>query len=365
MEDQKILVLRLSAVGDVIRTLPAVKALKERCPSSQITWVVEEPSKDFLESQPEVDEVILFPRKRWTQGMRSPRAWWRTAKEMVQLIKELRRRQFDGVLDFHGILKSGVLSLLSGSPKRIGFDWKSSKEGSSLFSNVKVELPKEGVTRYQRGFHLLKGLGFDVPYTSGSLSIPHRDREYVDSFFKQLPAPPSRPLIAIHPGTSLNYRSKRWMPDRYAQLADRLTREIQGTVVFTWGPGELPLVEEIRKAMMAPSILAPPTLSLTQLGEVFKRCNLYIGGDTGPTLIASMMGVPVVIIYGPTDPFLYEPVGKHANVMKEVGCNPCRKRSCKEMTCLEEITVENVLEAARNLLAGSKERGQRGVVRAS
>jgi len=365
MEVQKILVLRLSAVGDVIRTLPAVKALKKRCPSSQITWVVEEPSKDFLESQPEVDHVVLFPRKRWTQGIRSPQAWWRTAKEMSQWVRELRRRQFDVALDFHGILKSGVLSLLSGAPRRIGFDWRSGKEGSSLFSNVKVELPKEGITRYQRGFYLLKGLGFDIPHASGSLSIPHQDQKYVDSFFSHLPVAPSRPLIAIHPGTSLNYRSKRWMPDRYAQLADRLIREVQGTVVFTWGPGELPLVEEIRKAMMAPSIVAPPTQSLTQLGEVFKRCNLYIGGDTGPTLIASMMGVPVVIIYGPTDPFLYEPVGNHANVMKEVGCNPCRKRSCKEMTCLEKITVENVLEAARNLLAESKGRGQGGVVRAS
>ncbi len=365
MEVQKILVLRLSAVGDVIRTLPAVKALKERCPSSQITWVVEEPSKNFLESQPELDDVVLFPRKRWTQGIRSPRAWWRTAKEMNQWVKELRRRQFDVVLDFHGILKSGVLSLLSGSPRRIGFDWRSSKEGSSLFSNVKVELPKEGITRYQRGFYLLKGLGFDVPHTSGPLSIPPRDREYVDSFFSQLLVPPSRPLIAIHPGTSLNYGSKRWMPDRYAQLADRLTREIQGTVVFTWGPGELPLVEEMRKAMTAPSILAPPTESLTQLGEVFKRCNLYIGGDTGPTLIASMMGVPVVILYGPTDPFLYEPVGKHTNVMKEVGCNPCRKRSCKEMTCLEKITVEDVFGAARELLTRPSERGQKSTVRAS
>jgi len=365
MEVQKILVLRLSAVGDVIRTLPAVKALKERCPSSQITWVVEEPSKNFLESQPELDDVVLFPRKRWTQGIRSPRAWWRTAKEMNQWVKELRRRQFDVVLDFHGILKSGVLSLLSGSPRRIGFDWRSSKEGSSLFSNVKVELPNEGITRYQRGFYLLKGLGFDVPHTSGPLSIPPRDREYVDSFFSQLLVPPSRPLIAIHPGTSLNYGSKRWMPDRYAQLADRLTREIQGTVVFTWGPGELPLVEEMRKAMTAPSILAPPTESLTQLGEVFKRCNLYIGGDTGPTLIASMMGVPVVIIYGPTDPFLYEPVGKHTNVMKEVGCNPCRKRSCKEMTCLEKITVEDVFGAARELLTRPSERGQKSTVRAS
>jgi len=352
MEVQKILVLRLSAVGDVIRTLPAVKALKERGPSSRITWVVEEPSKTFLESQPEVDEVLLFPRKRWTQGIRSPQTWWRTTKEISQFVRELRGRQFDVVLDFHGILKSGFLSLLSGSPKRIGFDRRSSKEGNSLFSNVKVELPKEGVTRYQRGFFLLRGLGLDVNHSSGSLSIPYRDREYVDSFFNRLSNSPLKPLIAIHPGTSSNYRSKRWMPDRYAQLADRLVEEIQGTVIFTWGPEESPLVEGIRKAMTRPSILAPPTESLTQLGEVFRRCHLYIGGDTGPTLIASMVGVPVVVLYGPTDPFLYEPLGNHRNVVKEVGCNPCRKRSCEEMACLEKITVEDVFGAAREMLAG-------------
>lgn len=109
MDSHKILILRLSAVGDVIRTLPAIKALKEHTPSS-ITWIVEEPSQDLLESQPEVDEVILFPRKRWTQGMKSLRRMWGTIGEMWEFIMGLRKRRFDVVLDFHGILKSGLLS---------------------------------------------------------------------------------------------------------------------------------------------------------------------------------------------------------------------------------------------------------------
>ena len=131
---------------------------------------------------------------------------------------------------------------------------------------------------------------------------------------------------------------KRWMPDQYSQLADRLIREL-GTVIFTWGPEELKWVEGIRKEMKEPSILAPQTESLTQLGEVYRHCDLYIGGDTGPMHIASLMGIPVVVIYGPTDPIVNEPFGQHKKVRKEVGCNPCRKRSCKELTCLKALLL--------------------------
>ncbi len=149
MKNQKILVLRLSAVGDVIRTLPAVKALKEQSPSSSITWIVEEPSRALLESQPEVDEVILFPRKKWTRGIKSFRGIWGTIGEVRGFIKDLRSRRFDVALDFHGIFKSGVLSLLSGSPKRVGYDRRSTKEGNFFFSNVKVVLPGRRINRFQ------------------------------------------------------------------------------------------------------------------------------------------------------------------------------------------------------------------------
>src|SRR4030065_1927532 len=107
MDHKKILILRLSAVGDVIRTLPAVKAIKTNFPSALITWIVEEPAKALIESQPEVDEVILCSRRRGSEGIRSPKGWWRTIGEVRTLIQFLRRKKFDLVLDFHGILKSG------------------------------------------------------------------------------------------------------------------------------------------------------------------------------------------------------------------------------------------------------------------
>jgi ADP-heptose:LPS heptosyltransferase len=337
-------------VGDVIRTLPAVKALKERAPSSSITWIVEEPSQAFLKSQPEVDEVILFPRKRWTEGIKSLRGIRGTIGEMRGFVKDLRRRRFDVSLDFHGILKSGVLSFLSGSPKRIGYNPRSTKEGNFLFSNVKVKLPSKRISRFQRNLLLLRGMGMEVKEPKYSLHIPPQDREYVASFFKASSASLNKPLIAIHPGTSPKAFFKRWMPDRYAQLADRLIRELNASVLFTWGEGELEWVEGIRKEMKEPSLLGPKTESLTRLGEVYRQCNLYIGGDTGPMHIASLMRIPAVVIYGPTDPIENEPFKKHIKVRKEVGCNPCHEYSCKKLVCLKAISAEEVFKATKEIL---------------
>ncbi len=351
MAHPKILILRLSAVGDVLRTLPAVMALREYLPSSHIAWVVEEPSKTLLESQPEIDQVILLPRKRWTQGMKSIGKRWKTFKEMGQFVLELRKEKFDIVLDFHGIIKSGMISFLSGSPKRIGYGRKSSREGNFLLSNIKVKLPKEKISRYQRNFALLKGVGLEVKDFDARLHIPQRDKEYIESFLVRLNPSLRRPSIAIHAGTNPKAVFKRWMPGHYAQLADRLIRELDATVIFTWGPGELESVEAIRKEMAEQSVLGPETESLTQLGELFKHCDLYLGGDTGPMHIASLMGTPVLVIYGPTDPVFHEPLGRHKKVRKEVGCNPCRNRSCKDLKCLKSITVDDVFKATKEILS--------------
>ncbi len=350
MEDQKFLILRLSAVGDVIRTLPAVKTLREYFPSSMITWIVEEPSRSFLESQPEIDEVILFPRKRWAQGMKSPSEVFKTMGEMQGFVRELRRRKFDVALDFHGLLKSGMISFLSGSSKRIGYDRKSTKEGNFLFSNVKVELPKEKISRFERNLALLKGVALEAKELKFGLHIPIQDRAYVASFFEASSASRRRPLIAIHPGTSTKAVFKRWMPDQYARVADQLIQKLHGTVLFTWGDGELEWVEGIRKEMKEPSLLGPRTKSLTQLGEVYRHCDLYIGGDTGPMHVASLMGVPVVVIYGPTDPVENEPIGNHIKVRKEVGCNPCHEYSCKKLDCIKVISADEVFNATKEIL---------------
>jgi lipopolysaccharide heptosyltransferase I len=349
MVNPKYLILRLSAVGDVLRTLPAVKAIKEQLPLSYIAWVVEEPSLTLLRSQPGIDEVILFPRKRWSSGIRSIQGVWDTLKEMKQFIFDIRERKFDVVLDFHGILKSGILSRLSGAPRRVGYDRRSTKEGNFLFSNVKVTL-SGGMSRQDRNFSLLRGIGLELKGGDYPLHIPAEDRDFVDAFFTAC-SPVKRPLIAIHPGTSPKTAYKRWNPDSYSRLGDRLVKELKASVLFTWGQGELEWVRGIQKGMQERSRVAPRTETLAQLGEILRRCDLYIGGDTGPMHLASMVGTPVVVLYGPTDPLVNEPMGIHRKIRKEVGCNPCRDRNCKTLRCLDSITVEDVLKGARELLS--------------
>jgi ADP-heptose:LPS heptosyltransferase len=214
-----------------------------------------------------------------------------------------------------------------------------------------VKLPKEKISRYQRNFALLKGVGLEVKDFDARLHIPQRDKEYVESFFVGLNPRLRRPSIAIHAGTNPKAAFKRWMPGHYAQLADRLIRELDATILFTWGPGELELVEAIRKEMRGQSVLGPETETLTQLGELFRHCDLYVGGDTGPMHIASLVETPVVVIYGPTDPVLHEPLGLHKKVMKDVGCNPCRNRTCKDLKCLKIITVDDVFKATKEILS--------------
>lgn len=346
---KKILVVRLSAVGDVIRTLPAVKAIKEFNPSTSITWMVEEPSKALVESQPEIDEVILFPRQRWSEGIKSLQRLWRTTQEVLAFVKRLREMRFDLVLDFHGILKSGLISFFSGSRQRIGFDRRSSREGNFLFSNIRVSLPRGRISRFERNFSLLRGMGLEVQPKGYPLFIPLEDREYIKAFFEKLSPPMRKPSIAIHPGTSPKTLYKRWPPDKYAHLADRLVRELRATVLFTWGPDELEWVKRIQGQMKESSLIGPQTTSLTRLGEVYRYCDLFIGGDTGPMHVASMMGIPVVVIYGPTDPIVNEPFGLHRKVFKEVGCNPCRDRSCKSLKCLEAVSVEDVFKETKEV----------------
>jgi len=351
MENQKFLILRLSAVGDVVRTLPVVKALKQHYPASYVAWVTEEPSEALLESQPEIDQVILFPRRRWEKKLRSLTGLFVLAGELWRFVGNLRRHEFDVALDFHGILKSGLLSFFSGSRKRVGYDRRSTKEANSLFSNVKVNLPRKRINRFERNVALLRGIGIEVNGTNPGLHIPEKDREYVDFFFNSLGVSLRRPWIAIHPGTNAQAVFKRWTADRYARFADQLVTQLKATVILTWGPEELESVESIRKEMKEPSVLGPRTETLTQLGEVLKRCDLYVGGDTGPMHIASLVGTPVVVIFGPTDPIENEPLGLHKMVRKEVGCNPCRNRSCTERTCLKAITVSDVLEATHEVLS--------------
>jgi len=346
----------LSAVGDVVRTLPSLAALKKNFPSARIAWIVEDKSSDILLGQPELDEVIVFPRKAWSQYLLTGR-WRSLTREVAAFIRKLRQERFDLAIDFHGILKSGLLSALTGAGVRVGFERGFCKEMNYLFNNWRVTLPCERVSRFERNQQLLEGIGLDTKSAVFRLSIPRKDREYAEDFFKQHDLTSRYPIVALHPGTSDKTVYKRWFPESYARVADRLVKETGATIILTWGPGERGTAEQVQSLMESPCLISCPTRSLKQLAAIYQGSHLYVGNDTGPMHIASLMGTPVIVIYGPTDPVVNAPYDRSPSVQvrKDVLCSPCRDRNCQKLDCLRAVSHEEVLKAAKDLLLQVKE----------
>lgn len=348
----KILIIRLGSVGDVVRTLPALRLLRDKFPNAHITWLVEEMVMDLLENHPDLDEILLFPRRKIVKGLLNPLTLIPTIKEPFKFVKELRRKKFDLVLDFHGIFKSGLLSFLSGAPKRVGFTRGFSKELNYIFNNLLINPGNQRLNRIEKNLALLAGIGIDPVELEPIIPITDEDRKKIDIFFSQNQINNHKPLIAIHPGTSSTTPYKRWYEERYAALADILIEKYHFQIIFTWGLGELPMVERITSKMKNRAWISCKTENLRQLSEIFRRCNLYIGSDSGPMHLAALVRTPVIALFGPTDPIVNAPSSKNRNLIirKDVSCSPCRKFNCSSKICMKAIDYNDVLGAVIKLL---------------
>ncbi len=347
---KNILIVRLSAMGDIVHVIPSVKNLRNEFPSAHIAWLVDDRFKDLVENIPEIDEVIIFPRGQWQNYLKSPQKYFfRMILEIRSFLKNLRNKKYDIALDFHGNFKSGLLAYLSNARKRIGFSRGYCKEFNFIFTNLRVTPRQKRMHRIDKYLNLLHGLGINAQYQKPIFSIPDADRLYIDDFLYQNHLY-QKPLTVIHPGTSLFGRYKRWPPKNYARLADRLIQELNCQVVFTWGTLEYSIVKEIISFMSCRATIACKTSSVKQLIALLYHAYLFIGGDTGPTHIASSIGIPTVAIFGPKDPVIYAPYGENAVVVRrDIPCSPCKKRTCDHVTCISSVTMEDVFDTIRKL----------------
>ncbi len=350
---KKLLIVRLSAIGDVVHVLHSLKTLRESYPSSHIAWLVEDKAEGILRGQADLDEIIVFPKKKWLAGLKNPLTFIQTTREIYSFISALRSKGFELALDFQGNLKSGIMTFLTGTPLRVGFTKGYCREGNFLFTNYHIAPALKRLHRIEKNLALLEGLGLRPARAGVSLFTSREDEEFVDSFLKNIKGPVKgeavvKPLVVIHPGTSDFGAYKRWPIENYAQLADKLVGELGLNVVFTWGPSELERVKEIITTMKQTAYPGPKTETLGQLVSLIRRANLFISGDTGPMHIASALGISQVAIFGPKDPVIYGPYQKNAIVVrKEFDCSPCTKRTCDDPICITSITPEDVFGAAK------------------
>ncbi|MFQ5788132.1 MAG: glycosyltransferase family 9 protein [Thermodesulfobacteriota bacterium] len=346
---EKILIIRLSAIGDVVHVLPALRLLRSHFPESKIAWLVEDKASDILTGHPDIDDVIVFPRKRWQREISKINKTLNTLSDILSFYKKLRKERFDLVIDFQGNLKSGIMNLVTGSEKRVGFGRGYCKEFNYLTTQYQMFPSGKKMHRIDKNLFLLRELGIETSFQRPRLPVFKPDKKYISKFINT-DINQSLPIIIIHPGTSKFGSYKQWPPLNYALLADMILDAYEANVIFTWGPYEFGVVKEIVEKMRHKALPACETRSIKQLIELIRHASLFIGGDTGPLHIASILDTPVVGIYGPKDPAIYGPYnGKAIVIKKDVPCSPCRKRTCGDPICMSSILPESVFLGVEKL----------------
>lgn len=334
--NSKILIIRLSAIGDVINTLPVISVLRSNFPNAYISWVVEDKAKDIVIGHPNLNEVFVYERKKWVKELWNPFTFLKVLREIVVYIKRIRSRRFDIAIDFQANLKGGVHSLLSNAKLRIGFGKSDSKEFNHLFSHIKVNLSEKRINRVLKNLSILTACGIcPIKEVTFGLNITDEIETKVNLFLKNNNYE-SIDFVVIHPGTSLRGIAKRWPLEKYAMLADAIIEEFKLKILITWGPGEYPLANSICSNMKNNAIVSFETKSLKELAGIINKSKLFIGSDSGPLHLASALNIPNIALFGPKDPLIYGPFNpKHKIVYKEN---------------MDLITIDDVLKAIKEII---------------
>ncbi len=329
----RILIVRLSAIGDVVRVLPALHTLRCAYPNAQIDWAVEAKSAAIVEDHPALDRVFVFERPR--ESPAATRSFW-------SFCNQIRANRYDVVVDFHGILKSGLLTAASRAPDRYGFARPRGKEGNFLFTNHRVKLPGQHLNRVEENLLLCDALCKRRESLDTTIYVPPEIQDEIDTFYEGAFVGGKKVAIMHAP---VDREEKRWPAERYAQLADLLLADGRFEVLLTWGPGQFSTIEAVMASARRHPIIAPETPSLKQFAWLAHRADLYVGGDTGPMHIAAAMGAPVVAIFGGTDPAKHAPYRKPCEVLyaQDPGLS-ARER-------LERITPDMAYEACVRLIS--------------
>jgi heptosyltransferase-2 len=338
----RMLLIRLDRLGDVVLSAPAAYAMRRHLPHAFIAMLVSPACREVIEGHPALNEVISYDK----DGAE------RTARGTLRFARRLRAYEFDTALVLHPSNRSHVIPWLAGIPVRVGYD----RNLPALLTHRIPHRKQEG-TMHETAYVLEMLEAFGIPAGTPKLfvPVPAEAQRRVEQLLAEAGVSPSDTLVAVHPSASCV--SKRWMPERFAQVADRLIERHGAKVCLITGGPELFYARAVERAMRGPSLNLGGKLTIGQLGALLRRAALLISNDSGPVHVAAAVGTPVVDIFGRNQrgvsPQRWRPLGPgHAILHKEVGCVTCLAHDCDiGFQCLTAITVEEVYAAADAVLA--------------
>lgn len=322
---QKILIIKLRAIGDVIMSSIMLPSLRAAYPNAEIDFVTERPSLDAISGCPYLNRVLVSPTRGW--------------RAQLEFLIKLRSEKYDLVLDMFGNPRSAIQALITGAKKRLGYNWRVRQ----IAYNQIVQSRSDFI--HEADWHLDALTALNIPIISRQLgfAIPATAERFADQFWNQAGLT-GKTVIAIN--TSGGWAAKRWPLGQFAALARRLHQEFPIELLLIWGPGELPEAERLAQLCRCPARLIPAT-DLKQLAAVLKRCQVLVSTDSGPMHVAAAVKTPTVGIFGPTNPLHQGPYGsQHEVVVKQNPARPeCKRLDCAHPDCQAALTVEQVWQA--------------------
>lgn len=341
LQQPRILLVKLSSLGDVIHTLPTLEALRTLYPKGRLTWLVEEVNAPVLAGHPALDEVWTAPRLRWGGNRFSS-----DMREILRVARRLREEPFDLVIDLQGLFKSAVWVALAQSPRKLGYDRTRELSYLALTERLPPYDPEEhAVWRYLK---VARHLGAPAATPRFRLGLPRP--EYLRHL---LPSGGGRALVVLHPGA--RWPSKLWPASHWACLAGWLAQELGLQVAITGSPADRELAAEIASRTDAPLANLAGRTTLPELAALLTQARLAVTTDTGPMHLAAALGIPVVALFGPTAPWRTGPFGEGHEVLRlALDCSPCFKRHCPEPRCLTDLPLAAVQEAVEKILLRSE-----------
>ena len=343
----RVLIVRLGALGDVVHAIPVAAALRRAFPDARIDWLVSAKHREILDLVPVIDRRLVINDRGDASGGTS----------LVTAIRELRRSRYDVAIDLQGLIKSAVLARSSGAPRVVGFSSRYARERAArLFYTDAYDPGRGGLYDPRETRHvvdinlgLLRALGIIAP--AREFPIEDVDSDAARSARRQT----GGRYALLNPGAA--WPNKRWPPVRLAAIATHLRARHGLMSVVLWGPGEEALAAEVVAGANGAAVISPTT-TIADLVALARHAALMVSGDTGPAHIAAALGTPIVGIYGPTRPARNGPMSPLDVTVSRDGVCQCHhlRRCTRDRMCLLDIEVAEVLDAVERRLAAEAKR---------
>lgn len=344
----KVLIVKVSALGDVVHALPVLAWLKSADPGMEIDWLVEESFAPLLDGHPLLRKVIRLRTKAWRRAGAGE-----GIRQALAVGEELRRERYDVALDLQGNSKSGLFTRLSRAPLRYGFDRTGTREWPNrLATNRKVTLGEDAFHVTDRSLEVAQAAfpGGNVRRLAGPLAVDQAATERVEQLLREKGLD-SRPVVVFHYGTT--WKTKLWSLENWQQLASQLC-DTGLQPLLTWGNDEELAAANAIHAASGGRALVWPRGNLPELVALLARADLVVGGDTGPIHIAAAVGTPTVSLFRVTDARRNGPRGEnHLCLQTPLDCSPCLRKFCeRDRECAASIPVKAVEEAVAAVIRG-------------